>query len=141
MEIFTNSAQATQKFGEKFASQLIGGEVIALVGGLGAGKTTFAQGLAKGLKIKAKIISPTFILLRTYSNPKGLNFCHIDLYRLEDNLEKEFKLLGIFNFLGQKEMVTVIEWADKAVDLLPNKTIWINLDMQAEKKRKITVKK
>lgn len=141
MEIFTDSAQKTQGFGEEFARTLKGGEVLGLVGGLGAGKTTFVQGLAQGLKINTKIISPTFILMRSYANPEGKNLFHIDLYRLEGEIEKELTHLGVEEFWEKRDNIVVIEWADKAFDLLPKNTIWINFEGNADEKRKITVKK
>lgn len=69
MKIVTNSYEETQKMGEDFAQKLTGGDVILLYGDLGAGKTTFMQGLAKGLGIKRRIISPTFIIVRKYEVP------------------------------------------------------------------------
>lgn len=140
MEIFTTSARETQNFGEEFANNLKGGEVLGLVGGLGAGKTTFVQGLAKGLKIKEKIISPTFILMRSYSN-SNKKLHHIDLYRLEGEIEKELRNLDVEDFWGKGDNITVIEWAEKAFDLMPENTIWIDFQGHADEERKITIKK
>lgn len=108
--------------------------MLALVGELGAGKTTFIQGLAKSLGITNKIISPTFILMRKYDD-----LYHIDLYRLEGNLEKEVENLGFFDVLKDKENVVVIEWAEKIKDLLPKSTMWINFEIAGENERKITI--
>ncbi|RLC30881.1 tRNA (adenosine(37)-N6)-threonylcarbamoyltransferase complex ATPase subunit type 1 TsaE, partial [Candidatus Woesebacteria bacterium] len=80
--------------GKKIAADLKGGETLALTGELGSGKTTFIQGLAEGLGVKGRIISPTFILMRKYEASKS-DFYHIDFYRLEDDLENEIKNLGI----------------------------------------------
>lgn len=108
--------------------------MLALVGELGAGKTTFIQGLAKSLGITSKIISPTFILMRKYDD-----LYHIDLYRLEGNLEKEVENLGFFDVLKDKENVVVIEWAEKIKNLLPKSTMWINFEIVGENERKITI--
>lgn len=137
MEIFTKSAQETQRFGRKFTSGLKGGEVIALVGELGGGKTTFVQGLARGLGIKKRITSPTFILRRDYK-AKSKKLVHIDLYRLEEKIEEEFKNLDIEEDLREKAIV-VIEWADKVRNSLPPSVIWITFENLGGEERKIKV--
>lgn len=148
MEVITKNYQETQKLGSEFAKILKGGEIIALVGELGSGKTTFVQGLAQGLGIKRRIISPTFIIVRHYKlkikrtlrvqKPKLENFYHIDLYRLENNLENEIKNLGLTDVWGKKENIVVIEWAEKIKDLLPEDTVWVNFDMVDVEKRRIS---
>ncbi len=110
--------------GQKIGSSLIGGEIIALSGNLGAGKTTFVQGLAVGLGIKSKIVSPTFILMRSYKAAK-LNLYHVDLYRLEGDVKKEVTNLGLNDTWGRKENIVVIEWAEKINNMLPKNTRWI----------------
>lgn len=145
MEILTENARETQKFGEKFANNLKGGEVVALVGELGSGKTTFVQGLARGLGIKNRIISPTFILRRDYevnikyqkSNIK--NLCHIDLYRLEQNIDQEFKKLGLKEIFNKRDSIVVIEWAERVRELLPRSTIWVTFENLGAGKRKIKI--
>lgn len=132
MELTTNSSHETQRFGENFAKKLRGGEVLALVGELGSGKTTFVQGLARGLGIKQRIISPTFIIMRQYQIPAShlklptSSFYHVDLYRLEDNLVNEIKNLGLYEVWGRPDTIVAIEWAEKIRDLLPQSAVWIN---------------
>lgn len=148
MEITTKSAEETQNFGKKFASQLKGGEILALVGDLGSGKTTFVQGLAEGLGIKDKIISPTFLLMREYKienlkwtlheMQKIENLYHVDLYRLEDDLEQELERLGIKDVWGKSENLVVIEWADKVRAAIPENATWIKFEQEGEM-RKITI--
>ncbi len=113
-----------------------GGAIFALSGNLGAGKTTFIQGLAKGLGIKVKIISPTFILMRKYGN----NFYHLDLYRLEGDVEREVKNLGTEEIWEDGKNVVVIEWAEKIKDMLPKDTKWIVFENLGEDKRRIAIK-
>ncbi len=137
MEYITKTAAETQKIGERLSASLKGGEIIALKGALGAGKTTFIQGIARGLGIKKRIISPTFIIVRTYRVGK-INFYHVDLYRLEGNLEREIENLGLKDFWGRPENITVIEWAEKIKRHLPPGTIWIKFKYLSQDKRQIT---
>src|SRR5476649_2454201 len=99
-EVITINFKETQAFGLEFAKTLRGGEVLALYGDLGSGKTTFMQGLAKGLGITRNIISSTFIIMRTYTiNRKVLkNLYHLDLYRI-DNDEQAVDL-GLKDLIG-----------------------------------------
>ena len=106
---------------------------MALVGDLGAGKTTFIQGLAEGLGIKERINSPTFIILREYSHPDFM-FYHVDLYRLEGDFSKELENLGLTTIMAERQSVVVIEWADKIKDLLPQNTKWLNFEEQGDER-------
>lgn len=116
-----------------------GGEILGLVGDLGAGKTTFVQGLADGLNIKERLISPTFILLREYRRASGVNLYHVDLYRLETVTETELEGLGILDFAKDKRNVILIEWAEKARGLLPANTIWVEFENLGRDRRKIVI--
>lgn len=113
--------------------------VIALYGELGAGKTTFVQGLAKGLGIKRRIISPTFVIIRQYKvSPARCNtFYHIDLYRIES--EREVKELGLDEILNNPRNIIAIEWAEKMGNLLPENRIDIKFEYRNEGKRKIII--
>lgn len=133
----TNSSEETEKLGEEFAKELIGGDIICLYGNLGSGKTTFVKGLAKGLGIKSRIISPTFVLIRQHR----INFkflYHIDLYRLENG--EDIKGLGLEDLFKDKNSIIVIEWAEKLGELLPENRIDIFFEILNEEKRKITLK-
>ena len=121
MEIITKSATETQKFGQKIGSSLKGGEVLTLQGDLGSGKTTFVQGLAKGLRVTQAVVSPTFILLRSYDGIDKKLY-HLDLYRLEKNVQQEVKNLGIDEIWSDPKNIVVIEWAEKIKSFLPRKT-------------------
>lgn len=105
--------------------------VIGLVGELGSGKTTFAQGFAKGLDVKEKILSPTFVILKKFGN-----LYHIDCYRLKD--PKELLALGWRKIVADPKNIVLIEWADRIKKILPKNTIWMGLEHAGPKKRKIT---
>lgn len=134
----TKSAAETQKLGEQFAQRLKGGEIVGLIGELGSGKTTFVQGLARGLGIKKRIISPTFVFIRSYTlRPKPYALYHIDLYRV-DSVE-DVKGLGLEEIWSEPENIVVIEWAEKIEKTSPKKTIKIYFDYQEKDKRIIRV--
>lgn len=139
----TKSASKTQKIAEDLAKNLKGNEILALFGNLGSGKTTFVQGLAKGLGIKERIISPTFIIIREYqiSNIKYpiSNFYHVDLYRVQKL--SELKELELGEILNSKDRIVAIEWAEKIKDLLPEKRIEIYFEYISDNERKIMIKK
>lgn len=138
-EIFiTNSFEETQNLGKEFAKTLKGGDLVALYGNLGGGKTTFVQGLAIGLGIKRRIISPTFIIIRSYKaliNKRIKNFFHLDLYRIET--PGDIRGLGIDEIIGNSNNIIVVEWAEKMKDFLPNKRTDIYFEYLDENKRKI----
>jgi len=140
MEAKTNSPKETKKVAEKLAKTLVPGSVIALFGDLGAGKTVFVQGLAKGLGIRRKITSPTFVFMRSYPflfQKKPLTFYHIDLYRGQDS--GDFKNLGLDEIFAE-DAVVVLEWADKIKEILPKKRIDVFINATGDKTRKISIK-
>jgi tRNA threonylcarbamoyladenosine biosynthesis protein TsaE len=114
--------------------------VIALQGDLGAGKTTFTQGFARGLGIKRRMASPTFIIMRRFALPRSSgNIYHIDAYRLKklDSLE----VLGFKEILADPKNVILIEWPEKIKKILPRQTIWLKFQYgKKENERKITIK-
>ena|SRR3989344_6386201 len=124
-KITTKNAAETKKFAKDLAKDFLEGGIIALSGELGAGKTTFAQGFAKGLGVEAKIISPTFLIIRQYPIPvRGNFFYHIDLYRLENI---DLKNSGLEEILSNPSNVVLIEWAEKISNNLPKETKKIEL--------------
>ena len=108
--ILSRSAEETLKAGERLGRTLTGGDIVALFGQLGAGKTVFAKGIAKGLGISEEVTSPTFTFLKEYDGK--LKLYHFDLYRIED--EEALENIGFCDYL-QSEGVCVIEWPEKAV--------------------------
>ncbi len=105
------NAQAMQIFAQKFAAELQAGDVLWLRGELGAGKTTFVQGLARGLQIEAPITSPTFVLIVEHHTGR-LPLLHLDAYRLEDldGDDEALRDAGIEDFLSRDAAIRVIEW-------------------------------
>ena len=118
-------------YAEKIAQHIEGGEIFALSGELGSGKTTFTKALGKALGIKQNIPSPTFVIMQEFPtnavNNEGQNITlyHLDLYRT--NGFKEITTLGITEWWGHPQTVTVIEWADKITDQLPKQAYKIHL--------------
>lgn len=132
----TNSEKETRNLAKKIAQEFKL-NIIALTGNLGSGKTTFVQGFAKGLGIKEKIISPTFVLIRQHQIPNFKKMLyHIDLYRLEGEID--IKQLGIADLLNEDSLI-LIEWAEKIKDQLPKNTTWINFESKDGSKHQITV--
>ncbi|KKU12053.1 MAG: hypothetical protein UX19_C0009G0008 [Candidatus Woesebacteria bacterium GW2011_GWA1_45_8] len=149
MEFTTKSPSQTQKLGQKISADITSGRispVIALSGDLGSGKTTFVQGLAKGLGVTGRIISPTFILMRKYDLPSEEDknsertLYHVDLYRLEGALDKEILNLGLPYIWSDPSNIVLIEWAEKIKSLIPSGASWITFENMGEALRKITLK-
>lgn len=128
-----NQAQ-TEDIGACLAQALTGGEVLALYGGLGAGKTAFTRGLARGLGIARPVTSPTFTLLHQYKGRLALS--HFDVYRLSSVEEAED--IGIDEIM-QADGVTVIEWPERVEELLDDRTIVIKIEGSGDEPRVLTV--
>lgn len=132
----SKSENQTQKIGESLAKDLKSGDIIALYGDLGAGKTILVKGIAKGLGIKKRILSPTFIFIRSYSLEGEKQFYHVDLYR--GRSLQDFEALG-FEDLFSKSNIVVLEWAQKIAKMLPRKRINIDIVKVDEKTRRIKI--
>ena len=140
--IVTSSSEETFIFGRHIGESCLGGEVFLLLGDLGAGKTVFAQGLALGLGCRDKVNSPTFNILKLYNiKNKTLNkiraFCHVDAYRL--NSGKDLRAIGIEEYMGNPDTVTLIEWAEKVKSVWPDKSIKTKIIAVSESQREITI--
>lgn len=122
LKIKTENAGATQRAGHFAGQAAAAGDVILLDGPLGAGKTTFTQGLAAGLDIKESVMSPTFVLMRQLEG--RLPLYHLDLYRLE--ALPEISDLGLDDYFYGRG-VTVVEWADRAEGLMPEEHLAVSL--------------
>ena len=131
----TNSPEETRELATRFAADLKPGDILALNGPLGSGKTCFVQGIARGLGVTERYItSPTFVLVREYQGRMPLY--HVDLYRLVPGLE--IGMLGLDEYLDG-DGITAIEWSEKMEEILPGRTIEISLDCLDEMLRKITI--
>ena len=109
--------------GERVAKQLVAGDVLALCGGLGAGKTHFTKGVALGLGCLGEVTSPTFSLAHEYRGGR-LSLYHFDFYRMES--AQEVLRIGWDEYLDEAGVI-VVEWPDKFSSLLPEGAIWIEL--------------
>ena len=138
----TSSEKQTFNFAKKLAKTLKGGEIIGLVGDLGAGKTVFAKGLAAGLGIKKNIASPTFVIMKIYNvKSQALNIkrlVHIDAYRLKS--ARDLLAIGVKDYLGRPDTVSVIEWADRVKNIFPKKTKFIKIINKKKNERIIKIK-
>jgi len=131
----TSSSLETEDLGERLGQACRGGEIIALVGPLGAGKTCLVRGLARGLGVSDQCTaSPTFTLIHEYRG--RVPVVHIDLYRLD--AEEAANRLGLEEYL-ESPAVTVIEWADKIPTLLPRDHLRIELEHRGDERRQITL--
>ena len=134
--IATSSLEETRRLGERLGRLLKEGDIICLHGELGAGKTSFTQGIAKGMGVaKAFITSPTFVIANEYKGRLALY--HIDLYRLNNIAEIED--IGLSEYL-KGEGVTVIEWAEKAEGLLSEERLSVYLENLGGDKRMLAFK-
>ncbi len=137
-EYLAKNSKETEKIAQDLVKKLAGGELLALVGNLGAGKTVFVKGLAKAFGITENITSPTFVLMKIYQtkHPTIKRLVHIDCYRLEQlgDLEE----IGLADYLHDPENVVVIEWADRIANL-PKNTININIEYINNQERRVTI--
>jgi|SRR3989344_4161614 len=134
----TCSAAETRALGENFGKRLQGGEVLALSGNLGGGKTVFTRGLAVGLRIKKNVTSPTFAVLHPYPKAgprKNLTLYHFDLYRLKS--PSELVGLGWTEVLADQHGIVVVEWPEKAKKLLPKKALRIKFTLSKQPNERI----
>ena len=136
MELLSHSPEDTEDIGARLAEQLEPGAVVAFTGDLGAGKTAFTRGLARGLGIPDRITSPTFTIVNEYEGPTPL--FHFDLYRLGG--EEELWDIGWEDYLARNG-VCAVEWSEIAPGALPENTVYVTLRRRpgAEEEREILV--
>ena len=145
-EHITNSPSQTRKIAEILAKKILRTPlekkalILRLEGDLGGGKTTFLQGFAKGLGIKEKILSPTFVIIKKYRIPTGRmgkfqSFYHIDCYRIKK--PKEILNLEFKEIISNPKNIIAIEWAEKIKKMLSQDAFSIKFDFLSKNKRKI----
>jgi tRNA threonylcarbamoyladenosine biosynthesis protein TsaE len=127
---------ATDRFGAALAAVLPAGSVVALLGTLGAGKTRLVQAIAAAYGVsRAEVVSPTFVLCQEYHGSRVIN--HLDAYRLRD--VDELRELGIEELLAS-EAITIIEWADRVADALPDEFLEVTIEVTGQTARRFAVR-
>jgi len=126
----TNNFYETQKLGEEFSAQIKDGGILCLEGNLGAGKTTFTQGLLEGLGCEGPFTSPTFVLMKKYQE----NIYHLDAYRIDEtNLDD----LGWEELISEPKNIIIVEWPERIQKRIPENAQWIKFEWVDENKRVI----
>lgn len=138
LNFVTTTPSETRALGRRIATQLQPGDVVLLHGDLGAGKTTMVQGIGMALGTRERALSPTFSLVVDTPLPDGIVLRHIDLYRLE-SLD-ELEALGFEDLTNDDRAVTLIEWPERAVGLLPDAYLLVELQATGPDQRRITLR-
>jgi len=147
LRVITSSPSQTKKFGKVLAEQILKTKpkkkafVIGLIGDLGGGKTTFLQGFAKGLGIRKRVLSPTFIILKRFKIP-GLRFetfYHIDCYRIDE--PEEVLNLGFKEIISNSGNIVALEWAEKIKEILPKDALILKFVFLSKQTREIVIKR
>jgi tRNA threonylcarbamoyladenosine biosynthesis protein TsaE len=136
LEFFSRSPEQTRRVGMRLGAVLHEGDVVCLHGDLGAGKTTFVQGLAQGWGSLDLASSPTFILVNIYRRADAKRLFHLDAYRLDSVLEAEE--LDLESMLEQGPLV--VEWPERMGSLIPENKLWIHFDYMSEEHRQMVFK-
>lgn len=135
VQIKTSSARETIEAGKRIGAKLVGGDIIAFRGDLGAGKTTITRGIAMGLGLKDEVFSPTFALVNEYKNSSGPSIYHFDMYRISSD---ELESIGFFDYLGEDSII-IIEWSENIEDMLPKGSIIIEIKRISDEERLIEI--
>lgn len=133
-EYHTNSPEETEAVAEAFARTLKAGDVVAYRGGLGAGKTAFTRGLAKGIGVSGDVSSPTFSLVHEYQGEPPLY--HFDMYRISGM--EDLYSTGFFDYLDSGGILAV-EWSENIAEYLPDHTVFVELCIEGETGRAIRI--
>lgn len=133
-KFISKSITQTEKFAFDFAKTLKPHDVIAFIGGMGAGKTAFVRGLAKGLNVTDEVSSPTFALVHEYHG--DIPLYHFDMYRISD-LDDLYSI-GFFDYLDL-DAILAIEWSENITDFLPQNTIFIKINKLNDDEREFII--
>ncbi len=132
---FTRSSDETVKLGKRIGKVLRGGEILAYIGGLGAGKTTMTRGIALGMGLSDNVSSPTFALVNEYRGEK-LSLIHFDMYRVGS--VPDLESTGFYDYFSDGS-VLVIEWSENISEALPENTVYIEIKTVSEDEREIII--
>ena len=132
----SNNPAETEEIGRRFANNVDMGSVLALEGDLGSGKTQFTKGLVVGLGSSTPVTSPTFTIIHEYPGGR-LPVYHFDFFRLED--QESVARLGLDDYLF-RDGISVIEWADRFPEFIPEQARWILFEIKSENARMISTK-
>lgn len=135
MKITTHSPEETIRLGKKIGEKLIGGDVIAFEGDLGAGKTTITRGICLGLGLPDNVTSPTFSLVNEYIG-KYIILAHFDMYRIESS--EDLYLTGFYDYID-RGCVVAVEWSENIKDALPENTIIVRISRTGDNERVIDI--
>ena len=136
MDFFSRSPEQTRSIGMRLGGALQAGDVVCLQGNLGAGKTTFVQGIARGWGSLDSVSSPTFIIVNVYRRADQSQLFHMDAYRLDSTPEAEE--LDLDSMLRQGPLL--IEWPERINGLVPNERLWVQLEHIDEEEREMKFK-
>ena len=136
LDFFSRSPEQTRRLGTRLGGALQAGDVICLQGDLGAGKTTFVQGVAQGWGSVDAVSSPTFILINEYRRADTSQLFHMDAYRLDSTAEAE--LLDLDSMLADGALI--IEWPERIPGLIPAERLWVQLEHVDEEEREMKFK-
>ncbi|MBE0477930.1 tRNA (adenosine(37)-N6)-threonylcarbamoyltransferase complex ATPase subunit type 1 TsaE [Candidatus Aerophobetes bacterium] len=131
--VYTKSEEETIELGFKVGKNIFYPSMIALMGELGSGKTTLTRGIARGMGIKVRVKSPSFVIINEYQGPHPLY--HFDLYRLDD--VHQLEELGYQEYFYTSCGVVVIEWAEKIIDFLPPEYLRVKIQIEDFTMRKV----
>ena len=136
-EFITSSEEETENIGKTLAMSLSKGDSVLLRGNLGAGKTVFSRGFARGLGITEPVSSPTYTIVQEYELPAGGRLYHLDLYRISGvNAALAF---GVDEFLDDPQGISLIEWPDRIDGILPENAICVEIEHLSDSERRLTI--
>jgi len=135
LEFISHSPEQTQRLGVRLGELLEPGRLVCLVGDLGAGKTTIAQGVARGWGALDPVTSPTFVLINQYRRADSAVLYHVDAFRLDQ--PQEALALGLLELMDGDGPV-LIEWADKVAAILPAEALWVDMSWEDDSRRRLS---
>ncbi|MGB9775012.1 MAG: tRNA (adenosine(37)-N6)-threonylcarbamoyltransferase complex ATPase subunit type 1 TsaE [Anaerolineae bacterium] len=136
LEVLSRDAEQTRRVGVLLGRLLRGGEVVCLEGPLGVGKTVLAQGIGTGWGAVSPVLSPSFVLVREHHRASdSQRLLHVDFYRLQE--PQEARSLGLEEWLEEADTVVVVEWPERAAEILPPQRLWVRLEFANGERRRL----